>query len=54
MNKNKLKSNFFLKESSKKAELSETTIGIIIILVIIFIGLAIFFTIAKDFKSSLS
>lgn len=53
MNKNKLKPKFFLKTNSKKAELSEVTIGIIIILVIIFIGLAIFFGIAKDFKSSI-
>ncbi len=46
------KTNIIKKNS--KAELSETTIGIIIILVIILIGLAIFFGIAKDFKSSLS
>lgn len=37
----------------KKAELSEVTIAIIIGLIIIFIGLAIFFLKAKDFKSSL-
>lgn len=37
----------------KKAELSEVTIAIILGLVIIFIGIAIFFLKAKDFKSSI-
>ena len=37
----------------KKAEMSETTIALIVILILIFMGLALFFMKAKDFKSSI-